>query len=82
MSDRVEFKLPAGFQLPEGKGEGDDIQVLATLEIKGDGTACLVKLGDVPMDGYGDDETDAAPEEKGFAANYMDQMKQAGMGQA
>lgn len=53
---RVEFKPPDDFFLPEGAGTNEDFDLVCTLRIKKDGKLCLVKLGDVEMPGYEDDE--------------------------
>lgn len=87
--NKVEFKLPAGFSIPEGKGAGDDFESMATFDIKENGDVCLAKIGDVPMPGYddadekseSDNSSDAQPPQPGasqFANSMTSQMQQAG----
>lgn len=87
---KVEFKLPAGFQIPEGKKAGDDFESMAMFEIKENGEVCLAKIGDVPMPGYDDAEEKSEPDEtpqdaeapqpnsSQFASSMTSQMQQAG----
>lgn len=42
--DGPEFSLPEGYMPPEDSAEGEDIQVLAKIRLKGPGKACLVSL--------------------------------------
>lgn len=58
MPKRIEFNPPEGFSLPEGKAVGDDIEVMATVRMKPDGSLCLVAINDSRMPGYRDDDDD------------------------
>lgn len=58
MLKKIEFELPAGWQLPEGKKAGDRVEGVYELELKPNGMACLASLDDVPMPGYTDDDYD------------------------
>lgn len=84
MSDNYDFKLPAGFSMPEGKGVGDTIQIMATLKLEEGGKACLTKLGDTPMSSTKDskdtDEEQQAPQKSDFINSYLNQMGGAGGG--
>ena len=72
---RIEFKLPEGFSIPTGKMPGDDIEVLATLRLKENGSsACIVELDGVPMPGY-DDKGDGKMETN--ESRFSDRMKEA-----
>lgn len=53
---RVEFKAPEGFAYPEGLEDGDEMEVLATLQIKGD-KLCLKAVDGYQMPGYGKDKS-------------------------
>lgn len=90
---KVEFKLPAGFALPEGKTDGDDFAAMCDFEIKPDGSVCLAKIGGVSMPGYDDKEEEDEPAEgqdsaqdadapqpntSQFASSMNSQMTQAG----
>lgn len=74
MPKRIEFEAPKGFVLPEGKGEGDDVEVLATVRAKSDGRLCLVELDGHRMPGYRDDEDDG----KTYAQASSDAMDEQG----
>lgn len=57
---KIEFSLPEGFVVPESSSKvGDKFETLATLEVKGDGRACLVAVDGYRMPGYtnGDDRS-------------------------
>jgi hypothetical protein len=54
---RVEFHPPKGIALPEGKKAGDRFESMATFQIKGNGTLCLVAIGEQKMPGYEDKES-------------------------
>lgn len=58
MAKRIEFDAPDGFVLPEGKGAGDDVEVLATVRAKSDGRLCLVELDGHRMKGFRDEDED------------------------
>jgi len=71
---RIEFDAPDGWNLPEGKAVGDDIEVMATVRVKPDGRLCLVELDEHKMPGYRDDEDDG----KTYAQAAGDAMEQEG----
>lgn len=53
---KIEFNLPSGFAIPEGKQVGSRVKVMAEIELKPNGRACLAELDGVAMPGYqGDD---------------------------
>lgn len=67
----VEFAIPAGFTAPEGTEPGEDFDVVCSLRMKGNGTLCLTKLGDVEMPGYqGREDKDERPR-YGMARDMM-----------
>ena len=53
---KVEFTLPAGWTAPEGKKEGDKVTVLAEIQLKANGRACLTELDEIAMPGYSDSD--------------------------
>jgi hypothetical protein len=55
--------MPEGFTLPEG-GEEGTFEVLATLEVEGDGQLCLKAIDGIPV---GDYEKEKEPEEAEYA---------------
>lgn len=59
-SKRVEFQVPQGV-VPEGTEAGEDFDLVSTFRLKGDGSCCLVQMGDVKMPGY-DDKADYKPD--------------------
>lgn len=59
----IKFPMPEGFTLPEG-GEEGTFEVLATLEVEGDGQLCLKAIDGVPV---GDYEKEKEPEEAEYA---------------
>jgi hypothetical protein len=64
---KIEFSLPEGFVVPESSSKvGDEFEVLATIQVKSGGKACLVAIDGYRMPGYtdGDDRSyeDAAAE--------------------
>lgn len=82
---RIEFKIPAGFTVPEGTSAGDDFQEMATFRVKPGGTMCLVAIGEHKMPGYGKDEGKSTMQmrhEMGekAAGRYMGMMNGAGGG--
>jgi len=74
MPKRIEFDAPEGFVLPEGKGVGDDVEVLATVRAKSDGRLCLVELDGHRMKGFKEDEDDG----KSYAEASSDAMDEQG----
>lgn len=59
----LKFPMPEGFTLPEG-GEEGTFEVLATLEVEGDGQLCLKAIDGIPV---GDYEKEKEPEEAEYA---------------
>jgi hypothetical protein len=59
----IKFPMPEGFTLPEG-GEEGTFEVLATLEVEGDGQLCLKAIDGIPV---GDYEKEKEPEEAEYA---------------
>lgn len=82
MSDKIDFKLPAGFSVPEGKTTGDTIEIMATLKLEDGGMACLTKLGDTPLYDEKDEKEkpEQGPENSDFISAYQNQMAGAGGG--
>jgi hypothetical protein len=75
MPKEIRFQLPEGFSVPEGHGEGDHIDVLATLELEADGRACLKEIDGHAMPGYDEDgDKRSYPQ---AAADEFDKMKTA-----
>lgn len=68
---KIEFNLPKGFVVPETKTEGDEVEVLATIELKANGRACLVAVDGHDMPGYEKDDK-TYPQ---AAADQFDTMK-------
>lgn len=50
--------MPEGFISPEGHGEGDEIEVLATLKLEAGGKACLVEIDGYELAGYEEEGED------------------------
>lgn len=57
---RIEFDLPEGFPIPDQLSESGEFDALATIQIKEDGTACLVALEGYRMPGYTEDDGPSA----------------------
>ena len=47
---RVEFTPPPG-SLPEGKGIGDDFDLVCTFRVEQSGRVCLKTMGETPLGG-------------------------------
>lgn len=67
---RVEFTPPAEFALPEGVTEGEDFDAVCTFRVKGEGTVCLVQMGDAKMPGYDGKEAASEPKSKPGYGEY------------
>lgn len=70
----IRFMLPEGFSVPEGHGEGDEIEVLATLRLESGGKACLKEVDGHALPGYEDESEDKRSYPQA-AADAFDQMK-------
>jgi len=75
MAKEIRFSLPEGFSVPEGHGEGDEIEVLATIKLEAGGKACLYEIDGHAMPGYEDDEDKRSYPQA--AADEFDKMKAA-----
>jgi hypothetical protein len=60
----IKFPMPEGFTLPEG-GDKGAFEVLATLEVEGDGQLCLVAIDGIPVGESSEKEME--PEESEYA---------------
>jgi hypothetical protein len=60
----LKFPMPEGFTLPEG-GDKGTFEVLATLEVEGDGQLCLKAIDGIPVGEYSEKESE--PEEAEYA---------------
>ncbi len=60
----IKFTMPEGFTIPEG-GDKGAFEVLATLEVEGDGQLCLVAIDGIPVGESSEKETE--PEESEYA---------------
>lgn len=58
MAKRVEFDAPSGWVSPEGVGENEDIELMASVRVKPGGRLCLVELDGIRMPGYRKDDDD------------------------
>lgn len=54
----IEFKLPEGFQVPDQTEPGQSFDAVATISVGEDGTAQLLALDGLPVEG-GEAETEA-----------------------
>jgi hypothetical protein len=67
----IEFELPAGFQVPDQTEPGESFDAVATISVAQDGTAQLLALDGLPVEG-GEEEMArrraGAPPPKGGAA--------------
>jgi hypothetical protein len=68
----IEFKLPEGFQVPDQTEPGQSFDAVATVSVGEDGTAQLLALDGLPVEG-GEEETERRragqpPPEGGAAA--------------
>lgn len=67
----IEFKLPDGFQVPDQTEPGQSFDAVATISVGDDGTAQLLALDGLPVEG-GEEETErrraGQPPEPGGAA--------------
>ena len=56
-SERVEFEVPAGANLPAGSEAGQQFDLVCSFQAKGNGrTVCMTQFGDTKMPGYDDAE--------------------------
>lgn len=63
--EKLTFKLPAGFQLPEGVSEkGDEFDAIAKIRLGDDGKVELVALDRAPL-------SEEADEDAGFRESVM-----------
>lgn len=74
MAKRIEFELPEGLSLPDGISKSGSFEVLATLQLKDDGKACLKALDGYLMPGYqekdSDDKSYASAASEGMPESY------------
>lgn len=76
----IEFTAPKGLSVPEGKGGGQNFDMLATFRAKSNGRMCLVAIGDYKMPGY--DQAEPQPDltkEVGMNAANRYREKMSGM---
>jgi len=76
MTKKVEFKLPAGFTIPEGTMKGDTFDVVVTLQVKDNGEVCLTTLGDSKMPGYDGKDDKSKPDYSEMTQNMQNDMAQ------
>jgi hypothetical protein len=58
------FPIPDGFQLPEGKLEGETFDQVATFKVE-DGQITMSAMGGIPIEGYEQEEETEEVEEDG-----------------
>lgn len=78
MAKRIEFQLPSGFVIGENVGEGDEMDTLATIQIKKGGKACLVALDDYRMPGYDGTKKEKSEDKRSYADAAADNMEEDG----
>ena len=72
--DRVEFRPPNGFSVPEGSEEKGEFDLVCSFRVKPDGMVCMTQLGDHKMPGYDGkeeetEETKTRPDYKELASS-------------
>jgi len=72
MAKRIEFDLPDGLSLPDGVSTNGEFDALATIQLKDDGSACLVAINGHRMPGYTDDKDDDEGSEKPDSRSYSE----------
>jgi hypothetical protein len=66
-NERVEFKPPKDFHLPEGvEPGGGKFSMVCDFQVKDGGTICLTKLGDTDMPGYENGEQHEEPHKPSY----------------
>lgn len=78
-SDRVEFRPPKDFTVPEGTEAKGEFDLVCSFRVKPDGMICLTMLGDTKMPGYDGkeeeaEETKSRPDYKQYAQSMTDEM--------
>ena len=71
MAKKIEFALPRDFSPPDDAEPGEEFDVLATIQLKKDGRACLVAIDEHRMPGYKEGDKEE-PEEKYDGKRYSE----------